>query len=240
MKKIILLNLLCSLIVFPSCNNDMVEYQKGDISIHIVEGRNWLHDYPLFLGINKKNPPQIAVWMEDSGGRYLSTIYASKKIATQGWVGAKGNRRKEALPHWGHARGICYEDGIYSPTKDQPLVDGMTGATPHGGFDLKLMEKSGMKNFSIKVEVNHSTDFNDTYTKNATEGTPFYSGGKDGSGQPALVYKADIDLTSGQTVFTARLIGHSSPDGSDGKIYTDMDGMTSALEIIKAINITIK
>ena len=24
-----------------------------------------MHDYPLFLGIKKKNPPQIAVWLED-------------------------------------------------------------------------------------------------------------------------------------------------------------------------------
>ena len=54
----------------------------------------------LFLCIKKKNPPQIAIWIEDADGQYLGTLYASKKIATQSWASAGGNRRKETLPYW--------------------------------------------------------------------------------------------------------------------------------------------
>ena len=62
----------------------------------------------LFLGINKKNPPQIAIWTEDMKGHYLSTVYVTHKIATQSWQFSGGNRRKEALPHW------CYQRGVES------------------------------------------------------------------------------------------------------------------------------
>lgn len=225
---------------FCSCNKNLVEYKQGDLRISIEQGDAWLHDFPLFLGIKVKNAPQIAIWLEDTQGNYLSTIYVSHKIATQGWQMASGNRRKEALPHWCHSRGIAYEDGLYLPTKDKPLADGISGATPRGSFDVKLNTANNLKQFVVKIEVNHSTDFNNYYPKNAKEGDANFSGGKYGSGQPALIYKADVDLSKGLKTFEASLIGHSSPDGSDGNIYTDMTGLTTALDIVKRITINIQ
>jgi hypothetical protein len=133
-----------------------------------------------------------------------------------------------------------YEDGLYLPTKDKPMVDGISGATPLGSFDVKLISADPLKQFVVKVEVNHSTDFNDSYPKDANEGNENYSGGKEGSGQPAVIYKAVVDLSKGETTFEAKLIGHSSPDGSDGKIYTDMSGLTTALKIVQRITINIQ
>ena len=104
---------LCvSLFSFCSCQKDLIEYEAGDIKVCIEEGDEWLHNFPLFLGIKKKNPPQIVIWMEDINGNYLSTLYASHKIATQSWQSAGDNRRKEALPHWCYSRGVKYEDGL--------------------------------------------------------------------------------------------------------------------------------
>lgn len=211
-----------------SCSKEELEYQAGDLSVCIEAGDGWLHDYPLFLGINKKNPPQIAIWLEDANGRYLTTLYASKKIATQGWVGAHGNPRKEALPYWSHRCG-----GL-------PLTDGMTGATPRKSFDVRMQDKIGLRQCRVMIEVNHSIDWNDAYPENAKAGAANYSGGDEGSGQPALVYRTDVDLDSGRKTFEAVLIGHSSPDGTDGEIHHDMDGITSALTIVKRITIHIK
>lgn len=112
MKKMIMTWLCLSLFSFCSCQKDLIEYEAGDVKVCIEEGDEWLHDFPLFLGIKKKNPPQIAIWIEDMNGNYISTIYASHKIATQSWQSAGGNRRKEALPHWCHSRGVKYEDGV--------------------------------------------------------------------------------------------------------------------------------
>lgn len=226
--------------VLISCNDELVTYKEDDIKVMVTKGDGWLHDFPLFLGIKMKNPPQIAIWVEDLAGNYLTTVYASHKIATESWQANGGNRRKEALPAWCHARGVKYSDGLYLPTKNQPLVDGISGATPHGSFDVKIRPTGDLRQFIVKIELNHSTDWNDNYPKNAKEGDANYSGGEGGSGQPALVYSAEIDLDSNRKQYTATIIGHSSPDGSNGDIYPDTSFLTSALNIAKEITINIQ
>ncbi|MCK9302481.1 MAG: hypothetical protein PHW88_04455 [Bacteroidales bacterium] len=226
--------------VLTSCDKDLVTYKEDDIKVLVTKGDEWLHDFPAFLGINKKNPPQIAIWVEDLAGNYLTTIYASHKIATESWQSNGGNRRKESLPTWCYARGVQYPDGLYLPTKSEPLVDGISGATPHGSFDVKMCPVGDLKQFVVKIELNHSTDWNDNYPKNAKEGDANYSGGKEGSGQPAVVYSAEIDLDSNRKQYTATIIGHSSPDGSNGNIYSDTSSLTSALNIAKEITINIQ
>lgn len=231
---------LLSLLINAGCNQELVEYSSNDLKVSIEKGEEWLHDFPLFLGINKKNPPQIAIWTEDTEGHYLSTVYVTHKIATQSWQASGGNRRKEALPHWCHQRGIKYDDGLYLPTKKSPVTDDITGATPKGSFNVKMVPTGKLKKFIVKIEINHSTDFNEAFPKSAKEGDANYSGGKEGSGQPALVYVAEIDLSSGEKKFIAELIGHSSPDGSDGAITTDISSLTTALNIVKNITIDIQ
>jgi len=221
-----------------SCQKELIEYRQGDLQIYVEQGDNWLHDFPLFMGIKMKNAPQIAIWMEDLHGNYLSTVYASHKIATQSWKMNGSNPRKEALPHWQYSRvngisGATPKGGIVI----KPLADGISGATPRGSFDLKLRPNDLLKQFIVKIEINHSTDFNDYYTETAKEGDLNYSGGKEGSGQPAIVYAANVDLLSGAPAFEAIIIGHSSPDGTDGKIYTDLSKLTTALQIVKKITV---
>ena len=178
--------------------------------------------------------------MEDTQGNYLSTVYVTHKIATQSWQASGGNRRKEALPHWCYSRGVKYDDGLYLPTKKEPLTDGISGATPHGSFDIKLSPAIALKTFVVKIEINHSTDFNEAFPKSAKEGEANYSGGKEGSGQPAIVYAANVDLSAGKKSFEANLVGHSSPNGSSGKVSKDTSGLTTALHIVKRITVIIQ
>lgn len=241
MNKMIV-GFLCALVTFycTACEKDIVEYNSGDIRISVEKGSAYLHDFPLFLGLKIQNPPQMAIWAEDMDGHYLTTVYVTHKIAAQGWTSSGGNRRKEALPYWCYSRGVQYSDGLYLPTKKQPLTDGLTGATPKVDFDVRLKLVSELEKFVVKIEVNHSTDFNENYPESAVAGDKGYSGGKMGSGQPALVYAALVDLSSGQKSFEARLIGHSSPDGSNGVLYPDISTLTTALGIIERIVITIE
>lgn len=213
------------------------EFGNGNIKVSIKQGNEWLHDFSIFWFIKRKNAPQIAIWTEDLEGNFLSTIYVSKRLATQSWIAAGGNRRKEALPCWSYAQGKQYTDGLYLPTKSESLPDAVTGATPKGSFTANLQMNEDIKQFVVKCEFNHSTDFNAYYPKDAKEGDVNYSGGKVGSGQPAVVYQTVIDLDSGKNEFKGELIGHSSPDGSDGKIYPDTSRLTTALYIVKEITI---
>lgn len=96
MKTMTIIAMWFITLINSGCNQDLIDYHSNDLKISIEKGDEWLHDFPLFMGINKKNPPQIA---------------------TQSWQSSKGNRRKEALPHWCYQRGIQYEDGLYLPTK---------------------------------------------------------------------------------------------------------------------------
>ncbi len=237
MKKILLLLFIFGLsttliLTTTSCQKEL-EFGQGNVKVHIEQGDEWKHKFNAVI----KNSPQIAVWIEDTNGNYLSTIYVTKRIATQSWRAAEGERRKEALPHWCYSRGIQYADGLYLPTKDKPLPDAISGATPKGSFDVKLAPADTLKHFVIKVETNHSTDYNTNYPENAKEGDVNYSAS---SGQPALIYSAKIDLISGIKSFDAVIIGHSSPDGSNGEIYEDLSGFTTALKIAKRITVSIQ
>ena len=244
MRKNVLIG--CVVLLFScSCRNDLVEYEHGDLKIYVEQGDCWVHDFPLFMGIKIKNSPQIAIWLEDMNGNYLSTVYVSHKIATLSWKANGGNPRKEALPHWQHIRALKNMDGLTGATpmgglNIQPVTDGVTGATPRGSFDLKFRPAHTLKRFVVKIEVNHSTDFNEFYPKTAKAGAPDYSGGKEGSGQPAVVYAAEVDLSSDATVFEAVFIGHSSPDGASGKIEPDLSRLTTALQIVKKITVTVQ
>lgn len=238
--KILAAVVITAMAFLCSCQDDLVTYKEGDIKVEVTKGDEWLHDFSGFLGLDRQNPPQIAIWVEDPEGNYITSVYVSHKAATESWKGNGANRHKESLPVWSYARGVKYPDGLYMPTKDNPLVDGVSGATPRGSFDVKIRPVGDLKQFVVKVELNHSTDWNDNYPKDAKESDANYSGGKEGSGQPAVVYAAEIDLDSNQTKYTATLIGHSSPDGSNGDIYPDTSLLTSALKIVKEITINIQ
>jgi len=223
-----------------SCQEDLIEYSNGDYRIKIEAGDEWKHDYDLFLGMKKKNPPQIAIWLEDMGGNYLTTLYVSYKAGKQKWSG--GEKRKEALPYWNHIRlpfqpGEPIPDGYTGATTQKPVPDAVTGATPNGNFDLKMLPNKSLEKFIIKAEFNHSKDWNDDYPKTAVFGEDNYSAE---SGQPAVIYQAIIDTTSGKKEYTMEMIGHSSPDGSDGKLYQDVSGLTTAKNIVKRITIKVQ
>lgn len=236
-KKILSMTLAAAVLSCGGQNSGSSEFGDGNVRISVEQGEEWLHDFRIFWFVKMKNSPQIAIWTEDTEGNYLSTVYVSEKIAKQSWTAAGGNRRKEALPCWSYARGKQYSDGLYLPTKEEPLPDAVTGATPKGSFSANVCIDENIRQFVVKCEFNHSTDFNYYYPKDAREGDKNYSGGKMGSGQPSVVYAAMIDLDSDKKDYTAILQGHGSPAGSNGKIYPDVSELTTALNIVKSITV---
>lgn len=238
MKLLSLIVLIPAILFIPvSCKKEELSFLHNDLKIEIETGKEWLHNFPLFLGLNKKNPPQFAIWLEDTGGNYLTTLFVTHKIAAEAWVANEGNRRKESLPHWCFQRGVVYEDGLMLPTKQKPFTDGISGATPKENKTIALRAGGLRKPFIIKAEFNHSIDFNDYFTEDAKPGDTYYSGGKSGSGQPAVVY---TDTLFTETNYTElKLIGHSSPDGSQGRIYPDLRVLSTAKHIVKKISVTL-
>ena len=150
--------------------------------------------------------------------------------------------------------------GDHAATTGVADLDAVTRATPKRGPGLEVAVGSlptdtaaetgsapqpaatatRVTGYYLYLEVNHSTDFNDAYPANAQPGEPGYSGGPYGSGQPSLIYRAYVDRSDpgrSETVF--ELIGHGSPDGSDGGIVPDLGGVTTALEIVNEVRLQI-
>jgi len=63
---------------------------------------------------------QFAVWIEDSSGRYIKTLYATRYTANGGW-----RNRATSIPIW------VRQSGLSGLTNTQ--IDTLTGATPRTG-----------------------------------------------------------------------------------------------------------
>jgi len=63
---------------------------------------------------------QYAIWIEDSNGKLVKTLYATKFTATGGYA-----KRPESIPTW------VQKSGLKSLSKNE--VDALTGATPRTG-----------------------------------------------------------------------------------------------------------
>jgi hypothetical protein len=188
---------------------------------------------PLFLGLTYTTTPQIVIWQESMQGEYLRTLYLTGKSSNSSFQAKPGEskiiRRPEALPYWGHKRGVKAEDGLFLPDLDSSEFDGVSSATPKSDHLLVIPNQDSGR-YRIMMEVNRSYDFNDYYSADRFPDDDIYSG-SGSSGQPSLVYQAVVDSNSTtQTLF--ELIGHGHHSGKNGKLFKDLSKVTSAKQLI--------
>lgn len=217
-------------------------------AIQVTAGEHFTHKLRVMPLIRVSNAPQMAAWCETTDGEFLTTLFVTDRIATQSWRGAPADpaptesiRRPESLPVWSHRRGEIYADGLPVPTRENPMPDAVTTATPKADFRMATLLPRGYETLVVYFEVNHSADFNDSFTAEADEREANYSGGEWGSGQPALVYRTEVhipDIRDGQPV-ALELVGHSSPDGSTGAIAGDLETITTATEIVDSVRLMV-
>jgi len=219
----------------------------GDEGLPIeIELRKGLHyesgPQPLFMGLTYTSVPQVAFWLEDLNGQYISTIYVTQKISNASFVSTDDIfgtvSRPESLPYWAHQRGVKYDDGSLMPSTTNTDLDGMTGATPLGNYDVRSKVNSDLQQFKVMMEINRSYDFNDFYSKDKYPDDPIYSG-SGSSGQPSVIYEARINLDNKQQAYFMQPVGHGHHSGADGKLYEDMTGIDTALELVKRVVVQI-
>lgn len=190
------------------------------------------------------NHPLMAIWLEDTDGNYIETLYVAESIGTGVFRHGqpdKGKwqpgpvRRPAALPHWGHQRGVTASDGLYLPGQESPVPDAITGPTPPDNFILLTHASRKMDGpFVVKMEINQSWDWNEYWTNNKYPDDPEYKT----SSQPAVIYAATIDpQTRDEAVLEP--IGHSHYSGKDGKIYQELETLTTALQITERVKVEI-
>jgi hypothetical protein len=191
------------------------------------------------------NHPLMAIWIEDTNGRYIETLYIAESIGrgifqhadkSKGeWVEGPA-RRPAALPYWGHKRGIQAEDGYFIPTVDKPMPDAVTGPTPAGSFLLQSKTTDQVPAvFNVLLEINQSWDWNEYWTNSKYPEDINYKT----SSQPSLVYKATIDVNSSKKEFKMQVAGHGHYSGLDGSLDADLSTITTALDIAGSITVKI-
>lgn len=125
-----------------------------------------------------KRAPQIAVWVEDSDGTYVGTLFVTKKASGNKWIGSPKGGRPESLPDWYKAKG---QNPAVKISKDD--LDATTSATPKKGIVIsKDLELEKGKTYVFKCQANQSFDYNEYYTKK--------NSGVDG--QPAVLYAGEM------------------------------------------------
>ena len=237
MKKKIFIPLFFILILLLVCSNKNKQTviktnskKTGkSITIKITKGDQW--GFKQKFGISKLTIiPQIAIWIEDLDENLIDTLYVTKKFAKQKWAFAKYDpdkiMRAQSLPYWLNK---YIGSGNMAPTKNNPLEDCVTAATPKGDFTLQSKIDNNISKFVIFSEINSSFDENENYSNNETE----YNG------QPSLIYSAIIDLSDNKKEYKMTIIGHGGEKGSDGNLYNDLSTITNAKDIIKNIIVII-
>jgi hypothetical protein len=254
MRKIFLLTLVLSLILvftIPAMFGEIQSQkksQKGDRTEIITtnpDGTGVALEIEFQKG-EAHNHPLMAVWVEDTAGKYIQTLYVAESIATgvfnygdqsSGQWTEGEVRRPAALPYWSHQRGVKADDGLYLPTPENPVPDAYSGATPKSNFVIDTrMDKKGPEVFNVLFEINQPWDWNEYWTNNKYPDDEDYKS----SAQPAVVYMATIDSNGSINEFTMRLIGHGHYSGDNGELVKDTATLTTALKIVDSIKVRVK
>lgn len=204
------------------------------LTIEAAAGEYWQNSFKVMLVKTIRTTPQIAIWIEDAEGKYLDTLYVTEKFAKQTWT-RKGDitYRPESLPYWMHKRAAA---GQQPPTRNMPLTDAITGASPTTGLVLHTKAATDVAEIVVLMELNSSYDENDAFPNDAKKSAANYNGV---SGQPAVVYAAKVNLNQ-PGAYPFELIGHSSPSGADGQLFSETSALTTALKIISKAVVTVQ
>lgn len=221
---------------------DRSDSEEPFITVDFLRGEHFWH-------------PQIALWLEDTSGNHIKTLFVTNSTAKGRFYGGRSVdnyrdfdigkqtenqdiRRVNALPHWAYRRGVRAKDGLMIPHPDDPLPDAISGATPTGNFYFNATGPDGIDSLSaiiVKLEINVAFDQNEYYSEyDYLEDTAYHSG-TGLLGQPSLIYSARISPAGPQKYYLMDLIGHGHHSGGDGHVYTDLSGVTTALRIAERI-----
>lgn len=231
------------ILINQSCASSKLPIQTSLDTLTLnPEGLGELLEFRFDRG-SSHNHPLMALWLEDTQGNYIQTLYVAKSIGKGEFAHGTASddkwepgpvRRPAALPVWSHSRGVQEDDGLFIPTVDTPIPDAYTSATPPSSFLLRTRtDKPLPENFNIYFEINQTWDWNEYWTNNKYPNDENYKT----SCQPALVYMGSVSKKMlGQQVIFA-LIGHSHYSGKDGELNEDISSITTAKSITESVSV---
>lgn len=199
--------------------------------------------------------PQMAIWVSDTTGQFVQSVFVTKATAKGLFFGGRSKenfktfdsktsestdyRRVNALPIWSHSRGVPYRDSMYVPTREEPLPDGITGATIIDNFKMQTGIDS-LSKFILNIELNVAFDDNEYYSEYDFADDEIYHSGTGQLGQPSILFQTEIDMQDGKDYYLMELAGHGHHSGQDGQVYTHFDKLTTAKAIVERIVVKVE
>ncbi|GHU73551.1 hypothetical protein FACS189450_13540 [Spirochaetia bacterium] len=215
MRKFVLAIVSVTLLGCSACNTDRGNFQSiapSGMQLTVEPGEHWQGKMKVFI-FSVSKTPQMAAWIENNQEHYISTITVTNRSAKKNWKSAPKEGRPEALPVWNHKM-----------QNNMAQIDTVSAATPKSSVDVQIDNGSLIngQEYNVYLEINHSFDYNDTWPEKEN----------DINGQPSLIYHAKFIAGSSDRI-KLNPIGHGSIKGTDGNIVQGLEGMTTALTIIK-------
>ena len=204
------------------------EFAGTEIGITVEKGKEWAHTHglgPFRVWVY----PQMVFWAEDGDGNFLETLYISDADGKYNRHAAKEEMGPEffrqCFPVWAAA---FTGSGGTLPSNQSPFPDSLTSATPQSSF--RLYTKLGASHGPIRLygEINKSGDYNEIYHKDNS----------DWVGQPSIIYTVEIPAVPEPGVFSMQPVGHGGLIADAPRIYGDLSGIDSALEIVAGIEVS--
>lgn len=232
-------------ISFVGCRTSHTEKNKPVIIISNPEGNGYQFELNFQKGKNH-HYPLMAIWIEDLQGNYIQTLFVARSVGkgeyaradiTSGKWSSGPLRRAATLPYWAHKRNTVEGNEDPFPNPTFPVNDAYTGATPKGDFKLQAKGDHPISSpFRIWFEINQFFDFNNFWTNNKFPDDQDYKT----SGQPAILLVSDPiypEKLPQSATFT--IIGHSHYSGKNGNIYTSLQTLSSAMNIVGSIRVDV-
>jgi len=177
-------------------------------------------------------PPTFAIWLEDPGTGATRTVFVTNRAGLDDWEGKTSV--PVALPKWFQVN-ESEKQNRNNTEADIPEQLAITGATPKPGYFTTRVRVNPESKWICRIEMNLAGDFNDTYKEydEVAKTSDEYK-----TGQPALIYKAVITATEGNTA-KPEIEGISFTDNQNGAVIRPETGITTARDVFDEISILI-
>jgi hypothetical protein len=180
--------------------------------------------------------------------KYYSSFFRARDLVERaiadGSLGARDTRRRLCRDGLRYREGRQEELGFGAPGRPPRGAPRLVrdpgvraprgrcdiGPTPSGATmrDSSLAGSLRSWTYIAKLEVNRSYDYNDRYTRD--------SSGVDG--QPSLIYECELEIGAVPSKAVFKPIGTGSLDGSAGRIRAELEGLTTALQLLECAELS--
>jgi hypothetical protein len=176
-------------------------------------------------------PPQFAIWLENPKTGTCKTVFVTSRVSKGDWEGKKNV--PVALPRWYDLFKTQNQSDLSKADKEETLT--VTGATPKDDYFSVRVEVPPGSAWNCWIEMNLAGDYNEdfpVFNEQTLEEDEY------GCGQPALLYKAEINALEGLVV-EPTLVNQSIWVEGNNLIEPVSKGVTTARNVFDHISISV-